>query len=511
MGQSVLAWLSTTVFVLRYVNVPVFNLGKYFVMTYFVGLLWDAANIAALETKRYMSLHFTGGFHVSQWGRSRNNLFSGSNFELIAASLRARFRNKGKIVDQGNRLDPDLPTLGEPVEKQVSRWQGVCFELAVILLVLTVVGSEAASELYTDTTELAIARFELRNMSFRSNSSSVLRTDGAMQEVDRKLNASRRVYNRALDYRITARCVQKVASGFVVTRPNAVITHHHNVNDSLLCLYDEKQAGSHVKFTYLEPKRSGEYTLNYVDEVSLPHFSKLKTSPMNTRHLVLMDIGGTRFTCTKYNLWCVTTFANKGGDLYYRALYFIAREGRFYNRDVFWRRKTHARLILHEVHVLTKMWPLLARDRYMLRPRGKFHESQLQENLFAITVGYNWGWGTYGIHEGEALVEFDRKIVPTIQRGYIAALAIIVAASGFLLFIHSALSHRRKIRGLVGEHAFIDRWHGHADAEGFGDGYGASLWGRNKLIVVQIDKGVGHLQPATGKQEIPLRAVDKME
>lgn len=84
-------WFSETVFTLRYVTVPVFNLGKYFIMTYFVGLLWDAAYTSALEMKRYMSLHYAGAFSVSRWGRSGNNLFSGRNFVIFLAFL-CRFR-----------------------------------------------------------------------------------------------------------------------------------------------------------------------------------------------------------------------------------------------------------------------------------------------------------------------------------------------------------------------------------------------------------------------------------
>lgn len=508
MTKSVLEWLSTTVFVLQNVNVPVFNLAKYFVMTYFVGLLWDVANVAALEMKRYMSLNFTGGFYVSQWGRSRNNLFSGSNFELIAAFLRARFSKKRKAVDPGMRLDPALATIGESFEKQTSYWQGVCFEIGVIVLILTVVSSEAASELFTDTIELAVPRFERRNMSFRANSSFVLHSDGGIQDIDGSRNASRQVYNRELDYRIIARCVRQMGSEFIVARPNAVMTHGSNVNDSLLCFYDDKDPHSHVKLSYLTAGARGVYTLNYVDEVSQPHFSELKPSATNTRHLVLMDIAGKRFTCTKFNLWCVTAFTNPNGDKYYRVLYFIAREGRYHNRDVFWRRKTLTRERLLEVHVPTHMWPRMARDRYMLRPR---QTTRVQENLFALTIGYNWGWGTYGVAEGDALMYFDRRIAPTIQRGYIAALTGIVSASALLLLVHSILRRRRKIRGLVGEHAFVDRWYGHSGPEGVGDGHGASLCGRNKLVVVQIDKGVGHLQPATGARETPLRALHKME
>lgn len=59
--------------------------------------------------------------------------------------------------------------------------------------------------------------------------------------------------------------------------------------------------------------------------------------------------------------------------------------------------------------------------------------------------------------EEQALVKVDRKTFPAIQLGYLVALAVIFGVSGVLLIAIATLRRRRKIRGLVGEHDFIDR------------------------------------------------------
>lgn len=95
MSKFLFERLGTIVITLRYVKVPLFNLGKYVIMAYFIGLLWDFAYLATLETKRYLSLHYTGGFSVSRWGHSRNNLFSGSNFELFFRCISLSISREG--------------------------------------------------------------------------------------------------------------------------------------------------------------------------------------------------------------------------------------------------------------------------------------------------------------------------------------------------------------------------------------------------------------------------------
>lgn len=100
--------MDTTVLTLERANVPAFNLAKYFLMTYFVGLLWDVAHYTALEFKRYLSLYYTDRFYVSRWGRSRNHLFSGSTSELIFSAIRRRFQDEDRTGASRNPSDHEL-------------------------------------------------------------------------------------------------------------------------------------------------------------------------------------------------------------------------------------------------------------------------------------------------------------------------------------------------------------------------------------------------------------------
>lgn len=532
--------LGTTILTLHNVSIPVFNLAKYFLMTYFVGLIWDAAYIAALETKRYLSLKYTGGFSVSTWGRSRNNLFSGSNFELIFAWTGNRNRGSDRVIGKG-QLGKIDPVLEKPVEKAPSLgWRGIWFELGILALIFLVVCCEAASELYTDSTDYDQIVYRNANVPVRELSSKVILSKN---------------YAAISDILLVRRCAQNEESYSIVIRPNLVVEKGNfafnripHYKQKVMCLFDKKVSSfSTVKFSHRYTTLEGAekltsenieklrklhdifdqklpdgdvphalYEFRVVGTAAIPHFSQRKPIT-KSEHLLSVFINGRRYTCTKINVWCIARV-----DDAYQVVYPQFRTDAGSRGDAArtseanWTNVTAGtnslEYAVQPIRVPVKAWPKLAHDRYMMRPlRGGSTSMDIIENLQVITIGYNWGWTTKKLEQREAIVSHTPIIVPTVQLGYVVSFAVVIIVSVILLCSTAVLARRRKIRGLVGEYAFVDRWHGHIEADGCGDGCGAGLLGRNRLIVAKTSGDAGHLQPPAGKRATPLTAIDKME
>ncbi len=505
-------------FVIPWISIPVFNLAKYVLMTYIIGLVWDFAYIRVVETKRYLSLLYTGKFSVARFGRSRNNLFSGSNFETICSMLRERFL----FFVQEDCEEDDAPPDRNPQTRLSPRC--ILFEVATLSIILLLICAEAASEVYTSSVVQPKLKIENRSSPVRRNTSEVLFDT---------------VYNSSLftDITFVRRCLILNENGQrYVTRPN-IIAESGKFNPSQseiptydltkLCFFDQgdRFAFREVKHTLFESQKShgrldkflshtgmisSFIDVDVLGRLEVPHFSNVSLSKEEKLrryfHLLLVKLNGITYTCTRIHEWCVRIHENA-----YEVI--ILSYGQELNA-VYQRNRTRSILdymkkveVLPPFRISFETLPLLATDRFMMRPRTRGpYLSDIEEVINVLAVGYTYGWTTEELKNHEVIVEKKDVIVPTVQVGYVVALCIIVLCSCLILVAHEFASRSRKIIDLVGEHAFIDRWHGHLAR----DGKWSRTHGRTKLIVCSSDPSVGHLQPAVGGNASAMSNIGKM-
>lgn len=367
--------------------------------------------------------------------------------------------------------------------------------------------------MYTDSTSLVFPKYESAFVPVRANSSELI-------------NSTR--YSSSAEHLFVRRCIKFSQSSTLVTRPNLVAAQGFsaptnnrpvNYNKTLLCLSDDKKNNSQVNFQFRSRSLTKSirsfgkieikiYNIKHLGEIDLPHFSKLQPVARNTRKVVLLSIEGSLFSCSSWNEWCATLLPTVGAKNAEYSVIYPVFDGR--NSPETFDLKYFSTVMqgTHPINVSVAMRPKLSQDRFMMRPkRTGAGPDSIVTNLQVITKGYNWGLTTRQLEEKEALVGLITKIVPTVQLGYLVALSIIISMSGCLLAIGAALTRRRKIRGLVGEHAFLDRWNGHLEGNGDSD----RLHGRTQLVVVRAGEGVGQLQPSVSRQAVPLSAIDKMK
>lgn len=431
----------------------------------------------------------------------------GSNFELLISSVRSSSRGGGKTSEV-----PPLDTERSSFEGNIQRpftasWRGTSFEIGVLLLIGIVVACEAASELFTDTMKLPVLTYANATVPVRAMTFKIFQNP-------------EQNYSAQSDLLFLHRCASYEGNRTFVTPPNFIqvqggFEKSHGIiprfNFSTICLFDERNTSMKVEATHTKialQKQASElarnetvtiddiqhkmYSVKRLTTIGVPLFSKLK--PLNEEpSLLLVEINGARYTCTNArNEWCVRTVGTHNDT--YEVIYPRYRDGQ---SEYFGTKRLGTDVVpgvegVLPIRVPTATWPLLANDRYMLRPEraGRTMED-IEDNLSIITIGCNWGWTTQDVKEQEAIVGRMEKIVPTVQVGYAVALGVILFVSVGVIILASAARRGRKINGLVGEHAFIDRWTGHLAPDDSGNHIG----GRTQLVVVKAGDGVWHIQP----------------
>ncbi len=508
--------LHSTVIGLPWINVSTFNLLKYILMTYFIGLIWDIAHGRAVEMKRYLSLWYTGEFSVATWGRSRNNLFTGSNFENLFAELRLRFFSpKGQSEE---KQDDVL----QAVHSKVSKVRCLLIEILIIGLIFIVIVAEATSEFFTNSEEIVIFTFANRTSTARINSSKIL------SNWDQK-------YSLVSDLLFIRQCTEHKGNQTFVTRPNFVVEGgafygSHGMtptyNLSLMCLYDEhsKPAKIEVHHTFIEPQKLPAdlegtetftsdnvqhkyYHSRFIKELKTPHFSNAtapKTKRLDNEKILLFELDGRNYSCTTSQTWCVRDTGNS-----YEIIYVACEGGCFgSNERRYIDRNATMFLGVMPIRINYSTMSMLAEDAYMRRPPRQGNSLRdIEENINLLALGYTFGWTNQELRNQSVIVNRTVRIIPTIQIGYLVSLAVIVLCSFFVVCCHAFFSRKGKVTGLVGEHAFIDRWHGHLERDGMCD----RIQNRTRIIVFGSYPGVGHLQPAVGLNAKPLSQINIMK
>ncbi len=257
-------------------------------------------------------------FSVAAWGRSRNHLFSGSNFETLWTALRRPFALTGK--------QQRVETSDRKTEGRVS-FQCTLMEIMSLGLIAFIAFAEGASQLFTDNVQHTTITFAFRNATVRSNNSMILQhlSPGNPRKPPQE------IYSRDADVLFSRRCAMYEEGTAYITKPNLIVEatfpswggkFFSLYNMSAMCLYDEedKEARNAVIHTLFERQRNKnistgiqqcstlnlklkKYQVGSAKIVSVPHFSDLpKTTPtaaeLQRPRLLLLELDGQNFTCT---------------------------------------------------------------------------------------------------------------------------------------------------------------------------------------------------------------------